>query len=154
MSEKKLVIGAILIVVGLIAFARFNNNQGISSGPDRNIRGEANINGQVSDRINQAPDFSLESLDGGTITLSQYRGEKPVILDFFATWCPNCQRDMPKLNKWYEEKYKDQVEVIGIDLREDKRKVEEFVRSRGISFPIVLDPRGQVAEECMGQEML
>jgi len=135
MSDKSFFIGAVVLVVGIIVFATIYNNGG----------GQANISGatQVQDR-DKAPDFSLKELNGETITLSQYRGEKPVILDFFATWCPNCQRDMPKLSKWYE-KYSSQVEVIGINLQESEGKVKSFIDSRGISFPIVLDPGSKTA---------
>lgn len=92
-----------------------------------------------------APDFTLNSLDGGTITLSNYRGDKPVVLDFFATWCPNCQRDMPVLSSLYD-KYKDEIEVIGVNLQERESTVEKFRRSYNISFPIVLDP-GRLASQ-------
>ncbi len=91
-----------------------------------------------------APDFTLTSLDGESVTLSDYRGEKPVVLDFFTTWCPNCRRDMPRLSRFYDQ-YKDQVEVIGINLREREGKVRSFIDSREISFPVVLDPTGQAA---------
>jgi len=110
MSNKLLIIGVLVIVVGLFAFSRINNNQEPSFGSDRTIHGKANISDPVSDQRNLAPDFTLESLGGGTITLSEYRGEKPVILDFFATWCPNCQRDMPKLNRWYEVEARSRME--------------------------------------------
>jgi peroxiredoxin len=89
----------------------------------------------------ELPDVTLEKLGGGTISLSEYRGKKPVVLDFWASWCPNCRRDMPKLNGFYE-KYKDQVEVIGINLQEPERTVADFIRSRKINFPVALDPQG------------
>ena len=150
MSNKTLAIGILVILVGLFAFSRINNNQQSNFGLSvQTAQHGATMSGQSSDQTSQtnfAPDFSLESIDGGNITLSQYRGEKPVILDFFATWCPNCQRDMPRLSRWYDEKYKDKVEVIGINLRENKGKVKDFTESYGISFPIVFDPRGQVAQ--------
>jgi len=91
-----------------------------------------------------APDFSLNKLGGGTITLAEYRGHKPVVLDFFATWCPNCKRDMPHLNTLYK-KYKDEVEVIGIDLQEDSSLVQKTISDWGITFPIALDTNGQVS---------
>ena len=91
-----------------------------------------------------APNFTLVSLDGDTITLADYHGKKPVILDFFATWCPNCRRDMPKLSRWYEQ-YEDRVEVIGVNLQERDTTVKRYIESAGISFPIVLDPKAEVA---------
>ena len=54
---------------------------------------------------------------------------------------------MPKLNKWYEDKYKDQVEIIGVNLQEDEGKVRDFIDSRDISFPILFDPRGQASQK-------
>jgi peroxiredoxin len=93
---------------------------------------------------NFAPDFTLESLDGSNISLSDYRGVKPVVLDFWASWCHNCQRDMPVLNKLYD-KYSDDVEVIGVNLQESKKKAQGFVDSNGINFPIALDSRGKAS---------
>lgn len=86
-------------------------------------------------------DFTLDKLGGGTITLAEYRGHTPVIVDFWASWCPNCRRDMPKLNRWYTQ-YRDQVEVIGVNLQEDSKTVEQFIQRNGIVFPIALDPSG------------
>lgn len=86
-----------------------------------------------------APDFSLEKLGGGTITLSDYKGKKPVILGFWTTWCPNCRRDMPHQNEWYQ-KYKDKIEVIGINMQEEPSVVKAFIAQLGITYPIALDP--------------
>lgn len=91
-----------------------------------------------------APELNLSRLDGGTIELSSYKGSKPVILDFWASWCPNCQRDMPKLSQWYRQ-YGDQVEIIGVNMSESPAVAQSFVTSRNISFPIVLDPTGSVS---------
>ncbi|MBI3335438.1 MAG: TlpA family protein disulfide reductase, partial [Candidatus Portnoybacteria bacterium] len=93
---------------------------------------------------NFAPDFILQKLGGGMITLSEFKGKKPVVVDFWASWCPNCRRDMPNLNRFYE-KYKDKVEVIGINLQEKESTIQNFINSRGISFPIALDPRGEAS---------
>ncbi|MCH7759489.1 TlpA family protein disulfide reductase [Patescibacteria group bacterium] len=97
-----------------------------------------------SQKQTQPLDFTLPDLKGGTITLSQYQGKKPVILDFFATWCPNCRRAMPSLNRYYQT-YKDEVEVIGINMQERKQLVEDFISSRDISYPIALDPLQQAS---------
>ncbi|MFQ5492774.1 MAG: redoxin domain-containing protein [Candidatus Dojkabacteria bacterium] len=91
-----------------------------------------------------APDFQLKRLGGGTLSLSQYRSEKAVILDFFATWCPNCRRNMPKLSSIYE-KYKDDVEVVGVNLHEDEGTVQSYIKSQNILYPIVLDPASSAA---------
>lgn len=140
-------IGVAVLTVGVLIFAVLYSSRGETNPVSTNSSGEhetTSVGSTNSASRDQAPDFSLKNLDGSTLTLSDYRGQKPVILDFFATWCPNCQRDMPRLSRWYD-KYKDQVEVIGIDLRENKGKVQKFIDSRNISFPIVLDPNGRVA---------
>lgn len=118
---------------------------GVSDQPtaivDSTVAGEENDD---AGSVELAPNFTLPTLKGDTISLSDYRDKKPVVLDFFATWCPNCQRDMPRLSKMYE-KYGDQVEVIGVDLREDKAKVQQFIDSKNILFPIVIDADSAVS---------
>jgi len=114
-------------------------------------RGRSSSSGYGSASVDElsstqfAPDFSLERLNGENITLAQYRGVKPVVLDFWATWCPNCQRDMPRLNAMYN-KYKDQVEVIGINLQENPNVVARFINDRGINFPIAFDPSSRASK--------
>src|SRR3989338_4124108 len=143
MSNKTLIIGAIVIVAGLLILARWYSG-GIAQTPNphASIRNQASIGSSAGSQL--APDFALAKLGGGTISLAEFRGKKPVVVDFWASWCPNCRRDMPNLNHFYE-KYKDKVEVIGVNLQENDSTVRDFVASRGISFPIALDPRGQAS---------
>ena len=143
MNKKGLLVGgAIIVALGLIFIGKFIGGEStLVQQNTRNVAATA-FNTTFSGKV--APDFSLMSLDGETITLSQFRGEKPVVLDFFATWCPNCRRDMPKLSRLYNT-YKDEVEVIGINLQEKESKVRDYILSAGISFPIVLDPFQQTA---------
>ncbi|MBI4160735.1 MAG: TlpA family protein disulfide reductase [Candidatus Yanofskybacteria bacterium] len=131
MSNKTLGIGAVVLVVALLVFSRLYSG-GLPAT-------QTHVSLQT-----QAPDFSLSKLGGGTITLAEYKGKKPVIVDFWASWCPNCRRDIPRLNGFYQ-KYKDQIEVIGINLQEDPSTVENFVSSQGVFFPIALDPDGQAS---------
>lgn len=140
--KGKLIIGGVLLLAfGLIVIGG-NENRQLQSVSTLGNKYSAAASTAVSGK--RAPDFSLQSLDGSTITLSDYRGEKAVILDFWASWCPNCRRDMPKLSGWYEQ-YKDRVEVIGINLQEREGVAAKFIDSSGIKFPIVLDPRAEVA---------
>ena len=142
MNSKALFIGgSIVVALLLIVGGRFIGGEVQGQGAGRHGASAGFTTNQSRDT---APDFTLTSLSGESIKLSDYRGEKPVVLDFFTTWCPNCRRDMPKLSRMYDT-YKDQVEVIGINLREKEGKVRSFIDSRNISFPIVLDPLGQAA---------
>lgn len=141
MSNKILVGGTLLIVAGLLILGRFTNNN-VTSTSATSANNSASIH-NVTAR-NNAPDFTLKKLGGGTITLSEFKGKKPVVVDFWASWCPNCRRDMPNLNRFYE-KYKDKIEVIGVNLQESESTVRNFITLLGISFPVALDPYGQAS---------
>jgi len=137
------IVGVIVLVIGGIIWKNFSGPSASDSAVSTS--GSSNNVQPSTGSATTAPDFSLTSLTGTTIHLADYRGKKPVILDFWATWCPNCRRDMPRLNELYN-KYKDKVEVIGVDLQEDKGTVSDFITSRGINFPIVID-QGDVANQ-------
>jgi len=93
-----------------------------------------------------APDFSLELLDGSTMTLSDYEGNI-VVLDFWATWCPPCVRAMPILERVMND-YADQgVAVYAINLRETTEQVEQFLTNHGLDLPVAMDRDGAVAGE-------
>ncbi len=85
-----------------------------------------------------APSFNGETVSGQEISLASLYNEKPVILDFWATWCPNCRRDMPKLSK-LASKYKDDITVLGVNLQEDNGSINEFNNKFGIGFDSIID---------------
>ncbi|HSF79765.1 MAG TPA: redoxin domain-containing protein [Anaerolineales bacterium] len=86
----------------------------------------------------QAPDFTLTSLAGEQINLKELRG-KPVILNFWATWCAPCVIEMPNIQKYFEL-YQGEFEVIGVNADEPPKKVQEFIDDIGATFTILLDP--------------
>ncbi len=93
-----------------------------------------------------APDFQLQSLDGRTFSLSGVRG-KPVLLNFWATWCGPCRQEMPYLQEVYEA-YSDKGLVMAVvDIGESKADVETFLRAAGLSLPILLDSQTSVARQ-------
>ena len=87
---------------------------------------------------NAAPDFTLYTLDGEEVRLSDYLG-KVVILDFWATWCAPCRKGIPDLISIQNE-YKDELVVIGISLDQPatQDKLVPFIESYGINYPVVL----------------
>ncbi|WP_338652617.1 redoxin domain-containing protein [Lysinibacillus sp. Y5S-8] len=95
------------------------------------------------------PDFTLTSLDGEDITLSNLRGKK-VVLNFWATWCPPCKAEMPHMQSFYDEYAKEKnVEIIAVNLTSAERDVTAdakvdtvmtFRDSFELTFPILLDP--------------
>lgn len=90
-----------------------------------------------------APDLSLPALDGSTLTLSDLKG-KPVILNFWATWCGPCKIEMPLFIHAYDS-HKDRLAMIGVNVQEQAGPVQAFVGQYGITFPVVLDADGQVS---------
>jgi len=88
-----------------------------------------------------APDFTLFDLEGRAITLSELEG-KPVLLNFWATWCPPCRAEMPALQEFHE-RYGDQVTLLGINWAEDPETVRRFLERYGITYPNVLDRQGK-----------
>ena len=92
----------------------------------------------------QAPDFALQSLAGNPVKLSDLKG-KPVLINFWATWCAPCLLEMPNLQEYYEE-YPGQFEVLAVNAGETERTVQKFVDDVGLSFIILLDPDGEVQQ--------
>lgn len=90
------------------------------------------------------PDFRLERLGGGTLRLSDLQG-RPVLLNFWASWCPPCRLEVPELVEAYERYRDDGLVVVGVNLQETNEKARQFAREFGMRFPIVLDREGEVA---------
>lgn len=97
----------------------------------------------------RAPDFALKDLRGGTVKLSSLRG-KVVVLDFWASWCTPCKKELPALDalaqRWAKEGRKDIV-VVAVNIDNDRSNAEKFLRAAKISASIrvLLDPGGSVA---------
>ena len=89
-----------------------------------------------------APDFTLERLDGESFTLSQMAGT-PVVLNFWATWCGPCQRELPALQD-AAERYDGRVLIIGVDQGEAAKTVQPYVDELGLTFPIPMDMDGAI----------
>jgi len=92
---------------------------------------------------NLAPDFTLPTLSGEPLTLSSLRG-RPVLINFWATWCPPCRVELPALQDAYN-RYGDRIGFVAVDVKEDRATVEPFVQQMGLTFPIALDGDGQVS---------
>ncbi|HRJ43544.1 MAG: TlpA family protein disulfide reductase [Caldilineaceae bacterium] len=93
-----------------------------------------------------APDFALPALDGPEVRLSDLRG-KVVVLNFWATWCPPCRREMPALEVIWQQHNRGDVVVLGIDQGESAGTVSEYVRQNvGVTFPLLLDRRQDVGD--------
>ena len=99
----------------------------------------------------KAPDFTLKTLDGAEVTLSDYFGKKVVMLEFWATWYNICVAEIPGLVKNYE-KFKDQgFEILAITLQSgDDADISKVVEENGIAYPVLIDERLKVATKIYG----
>ncbi len=91
-----------------------------------------------------APDFELENLAGVRVRLSERQG-KPVIINFWATWCAPCVLEMPNIRKFYE-KYPGQFDVLAVNADEPRLDVEHFVEDMSLTFDVLLDPGGKTQQ--------
>lgn len=95
----------------------------------------------------KAPDFTVLDAEGNTVKLSELFG-KPIVLNFWASWCPPCKGEMPEFNKVYEEVGRD-ITFMMVDLvdgqRETKEKGAQYVKDQGFVFPVYFDTKQDAA---------
>ncbi len=97
-----------------------------------------------------APDFELQTLEGESVKLSDYKGQM-VILNFWASWCPPCRVEMPHMETYYQEyKEDDNIEILAVNMttleRGSRDKVPAFVDKHGLTFPILMDEEGDIKD--------
>lgn len=100
---------------------------------------------EADDRRRQQADFTLTDLSGKTWTLKDLRG-RVVLVNFWATWCAPCRKEMPDLETLYQQLAGQGLTVLAIS-DEDAAKVRPFVEERHFTFPILLDPGRKVNEQ-------
>lgn len=95
-----------------------------------------------------APDFTLETLEGVPITLSDLRG-KAVVVNLWASWCPPCRAEMPALQAAYEADRERGLEIVAIDMtyQDSEEDAQRFAKDFGLTFTIALDRDGTVARQ-------
>ncbi|MCR4310828.1 MAG: TlpA family protein disulfide reductase [Deltaproteobacteria bacterium] len=117
------------------------------AGPERLISGGGEAAATPGAGSDRPADFTLPDLDGRPVTLSRFLGKKPVLLVFWATWCPECKAAIPEINAMTTGPLAGKLQILGLDFRESREKVAYAVKARGIRYPVLLDLRGQAARE-------
>jgi cytochrome c biogenesis protein CcmG/thiol:disulfide interchange protein DsbE len=127
---------ALLLVLGVtwIGFSRVSR-------PEAMARSERPPSPQVGFA---APDFTLETQDGGTISLADLRGQV-VLINFWATWCPPCRAEMPAIQQVYDQYRERGFTVLAVNQQEGATQVGPFADQMGLTFPILMDRDGSVS---------
>jgi peroxiredoxin len=95
-----------------------------------------------------APDFTLELLGGGDVTLSELRG-KGVVINLWASWCPPCRAEMPAIQRVYEKTRERGLEVLAVNttFQDSEPAAADFIQELGLTFPVPLDRSGTVSRQ-------
>ena len=150
MKSKKTVLIIVLVFVALMVGASvLYNNLGASLAPSQlatqppatEVPEATEIPGQTQPEPQKAPDFTVFDLDGNEVHLTDYFG-KPIVLNFWASWCGPCKMEMPDFNEKYQELGED-IQFLMVNMTDgDRETVEiasEFVAEQGYSFPVFYD---------------
>ena len=104
---------------------------------------------------NISPNFSLKKINGHTVKIGEYLNDGPVLINFWATWCAPCKKEMVYLEK-FENLYKDEgfsVLSISVDSQKSLAQVRSYIRVNNYSFDVFLDPNMQVFRKMNGNLM-
>ncbi|MCO7225547.1 TlpA disulfide reductase family protein [Pleionea sp. CnH1-48] len=92
-----------------------------------------------------APDFTLKSMDGSNVKLSELRGEV-IMLNFWASWCGPCREEMPILEEFYKKYKKLGFRILGINVEKDSSKAVGYLKDVPVTFPILFDQENKVSK--------
>ncbi len=101
------------------------------------------IEGKKSKRELPAFIFSAKDIKGNKVDLADYLGEKVIIVNFWATWCPPCRFEIPELVR-LQEVYKDKIQIVGVSLDRSLNSVKNY-KEHKFNYPIIWDGYGEIA---------
>ena len=146
------VCGVVFLAISLLAFSGQKKGAEVTEGTSDTVKVtddvmavQADSTGYIVRVGEMAPDFTITLTDGKQVTLSSLRG-KVVMLQFTASWCGVCRKEMPFIEKDIWLKHKDNADfaLIGIDRDEPLDKVLAFAKSTGVTYPLGLDPGADI----------
>jgi len=131
-----IIVGLFLAVWGGSMLLRGNDGGGASANTSNTVADDADAAPVVGAH---APDFIAETLSGDEVHLRNLRG-KPVVLNFWATWCPPCRAEMPLLQQYYT-KHAGEYAMVAVNDAEPPEQVKGFIEQQGFTFTVALDPK-------------
>ncbi|MFA6507896.1 MAG: TlpA disulfide reductase family protein [Treponemataceae bacterium] len=141
---------AILLFVPLLFLAGTQRVEAVPKAATSPASILATLGFSVFPEAQPIPAFTLRMVDGKSISIGDLKG-KYVFLNFWATWCPPCQKEMPSMEALYAKFGKKNFAMLAVSVREDPKTVEKFLSSKKYSFPIALDPDGAVSAMFVGR---
>lgn len=150
MNRKSLILTAaalLLIIVGaLVGYTYLSRGESAPQLSEND--GEAAVEGEGESAPQPAPDFTVYDAEGNEITLSVLMDGKPTVLNFWASWCGPCKREMPDFESIYQELGED-VEFMMVNVtdgsRETRDSAAEFIAGEGYTFPVYYDSQLEAA---------
>ncbi|TCP55522.1 thiol-disulfide isomerase/thioredoxin [Tumebacillus sp. BK434] len=143
---SKLLLG--VAVIGVLAGAAYLSNMGGTPVDEANQGGKAGQQdiAEMAAVGHRAPSFELQTFDGKTVKLADLQG-KPVVLNFWASWCGPCRNEMPDLEEMHK-KYGDQVHFYGVNLtsQDNLENAKKFMGEMGVTFPSLMDSDEKTAQ--------
>ena len=149
MGKKSTVILGIALVVILAAagflytrLAPGVQNSQLANEPSQSEGSSSSSSSSSSQQANPAPSFPMEDSQGNTVQLSDFLGDKPVFLYFWASTCSPCKQEMPDIQALYEQ-YGDQIHFVlvnvGAAMNDTREKAENYLKEAGFTFPVYYD---------------
>lgn len=133
-----------ILNLSILAFVLFTLNGCFNDNPNS---GKSAEKAQLLSSIEKpfsAPDSELKDMDGELHKMSDYRG-KPVIVNFWATWCPPCRAELPSMNRAWAKVKDEGIEMLAVNMGENEDMIFPFTGDHPIDFTILLDQTGQYA---------
>jgi len=103
------------------------------------------LTAQAVDVNSEAPDFTLETLDGGNLRLQERRGEV-VLVNFWASWCGPCRQEMPILDRLHQRYKEAGFSVLGVNVEGKRKPAEKVAKKSNVTFPVLIDAGQKVSE--------
>jgi peroxiredoxin len=96
-----------------------------------------------------APNFSATTLDGRTVSLADFHGQKNIVVAFWASWCAPCRLEMPALAKFYKRHHTDSsdFEILAVSIDREPKDAEEYAAGQKLGFPVLLDSHEKMADD-------
>jgi len=96
-----------------------------------------------------APEFQIKTLSGKLVDSASLKGDKPMILIFWATWCPECKKEIPSINQLYEKFKPKGMEVLALNvgINDSEAKVKKYIEKYKLSYPVAFDQGARITKK-------